>query len=293
MTGALDVRELWDFDDPAASEARLRAAAAAATGDDALVLRTQVARALGLRGRFEEATGELAALPADASPLVLAWAALETGRVLRSSGNADEAVSMFGDALATAEQAGADDVAADAAHMLAITVHGEEQVRWARRALDIATASDDPRVRRWIAPVSHNLGWTLHDLGRVQEALGVWQTALEERLAAAGAPGAPAGAARELHVARWTVARGLRSAGHPEEALAIQTALAETAEPDGHVAEEIGELLLALGRDAEAAPHFARAHALLARDARLVEAEPERIARLAELGGAAPRRPRG
>ena len=41
----------------------------------------------------------------------------------------------------------------------------------------------------------------------------------------------------------------------------------------------------ALGRGSEASPYFAEAYALLSQDAWLVDAEPERLARLKELGG--------
>ena len=43
----IDPRPLWDFGDPAGSEARLRAAMAGASASDVAVLQTQVARALG------------------------------------------------------------------------------------------------------------------------------------------------------------------------------------------------------------------------------------------------------
>ena len=42
------IERAWDFEDPAGSEARLRALLTDADGQDALVLRTQVARALGI-----------------------------------------------------------------------------------------------------------------------------------------------------------------------------------------------------------------------------------------------------
>ena len=41
---AIDVYALWNYDEPAASEARFRAALDGASGDDALILRTQIAR---------------------------------------------------------------------------------------------------------------------------------------------------------------------------------------------------------------------------------------------------------
>jgi len=182
-------------------------------------------------------------------------------------------------ALAEAEAAGLDDLAADAAHMMAIIEPGEAQIPWAERALAIAGASDDPRARRWIGSVSHNLGWTLHDMGRYDEALAVWQRALAFR-EEQGVPG-------PLHMARWTVARGLRSLGRNEQALEIQQELATQVDSDGYVREELGELMLAMGRPDEARPHFARAYEVLSRDEWLAANEPARLRRLAELGGVA------
>ncbi len=53
------IEQAWDFEDPAGSEARLRALLTDADGQDALVLRTQVARALGLQQRYDEAQAVL------------------------------------------------------------------------------------------------------------------------------------------------------------------------------------------------------------------------------------------
>jgi len=275
QAGELDA--LWDFDRPARSEQRFRQALLAAGAEDALVLRTQLARSLGLQRRFDEACAELAEVSAAGSqdPLVRTYLALERGRVRRSrGGDAGDPAPFFTAALDTALAAGLDHLAADAAHMMAITAAGEEQLGWARRALEIADGSDDPRARRWIAPVTHNLGWTMHDLGRYDEALELWRRALAARL--------ERGEPEPIRIARWTVARGLRSLGRFAEALAIQRDLA-AGPHDGYVEEELGELLLALGRAGEAAPHFARAHALLSADTWLAEAEPARLARLADL----------
>ena len=41
---AIDINALWDFSKPALSEERFRAALATAQGDDALILKTQIAR---------------------------------------------------------------------------------------------------------------------------------------------------------------------------------------------------------------------------------------------------------
>ena len=105
---AVDVDALWNFADPAASEARFREALGSATGDDALVLRTQIARTFGLRGRFDDAHRELDAIePALAAagmePRVRAW--LERGRTLRSAGKPLEGRPLFMRAYVTADAA--------------------------------------------------------------------------------------------------------------------------------------------------------------------------------------------
>ena len=58
------IMELWDFNDPELSERRFRAALADASGDEALILLTQVARTYGLRGDFAVAQQILAAIEA-------------------------------------------------------------------------------------------------------------------------------------------------------------------------------------------------------------------------------------
>jgi tetratricopeptide (TPR) repeat protein len=236
-----DLDALWDFQRPDVSEACFRAALSRAEGDDAVVLRTQIARSLVLQRRFGEGAAELDALGpvGELAPLVRTHLSLERARLLNSSGQRDASVPHFLQALGTAEAAGLDVLAADAAHMMAIVETGEAQIPWARRGLAIAEASTAPGARRWVGSVTHNLGWTLHDLGR------------------------------------------------HEEALAIQRELDAASTEDGYVSEELGELLLSLGQPTEAGPYFARAHALLSRDAWLVSEEPDRLRRLARLGSAA------
>jgi tetratricopeptide (TPR) repeat protein len=283
MACVIDLDALWDFGQPALSEERFREALTTAAGDDALVLRTQLARAIGLQRRFEECAEELAVVEMAlagsdgiAAPIVRVYLELERGRQLRSSGNPEDAKAHFLAALDLAESAQLDFLSADAAHMMAITEPGEAQIPWAERAIAIAEASDDPRAQKWVAPIANNLGWTLHDLGRHEEALALFAQALAER--------EKRGDAGPLRIARWTVARGMRSLGRHEEALAIQWELAKNGPEDGYVEEELGELLLATGHEDEARPHFARAHELLAGDAYLSAEEPDRLARLASLG---------
>jgi hypothetical protein len=91
-------------------------------------------------------------------------------------------------------------------------------------------------------------------------------------------------------IARWTVARGLRSLGRLDEAEAIQRKLAdELAEahaPDGYVFEELAEIAVARGDRAAAQPWAAKALAILGEDPDLRANDAARLARLAELAQA-------
>jgi len=286
---ASELLTLWDFGDPAASETRFRALLerVAADSEAAAVVLTQVARAQGLQRRFDEAHATLdrvEAMPAARGARAAVRLALERGRVFRSGGDAARSRPYFEAAFARAGEAGEDALAIDAAHMIAIVEPDPAlQAEWNERALACAEASDDPNARRWRASLLNNLGWTRHGEGSHLEALALFMRALEARR--------EAGDSGSIRVARWCVARALRSLGRSDEALSEQRAL-ETeiatdpaAAADGFVFEEIAENLLALGRADESRPWFARAHVELAKDPWFVEAEPERLARLAREGG--------
>lgn len=278
---------LWNYDDPAGSEAQFRALLPSlpAEGDDWLELLTQIARAQGLQGQFEAAHHTLDEVQqglATASLRVRARYWLERGRVFNSARHPAEAAPLFQAALETAQAAGEDFYAVDAAHMLGICLPPDEQAKWTLLAIELAEQSTQPQARGWLSSLYNNLAWTFHDQGRFAQALELFEKALRLR-EAQGKPG-------PIQLAKWSVARALRSLGRVEEALAAQQALAAehvaAGTRDGFVEEEIGECLLALGRAAEAQPHFARAHAALIEDRWLAEAEPARLKRLRRLGAA-------
>jgi tetratricopeptide (TPR) repeat protein len=282
---ALD--DLWDYDDPAASEARFRTAieAAEAGGDPAAVdeARTQLARALGLQGRFGNAHEVLDRVDADhpADDRIRVRARLERGRAWRSGGDVAASIAPFEAAWELARALGEDGLAVDAAHMLAIVDAPPGEATWHERALELADTSPDPIARRWRGSLWNNIGWARFDTGDLDGALAAFETALRARREQ-GRPG-------ETRVAEWCVARCVRALGRPAEALAVQERLAEEAaaagDPEsGFGAEEIGECLLDLGREEEARPYLARAAELLGADAWLAEHEPDRIARLRRLG---------
>jgi tetratricopeptide (TPR) repeat protein len=279
--------ELWDHDDPAGTETKFRAILPRLEGeaDLALALRTQIARCLGLQRRFDEAHALLDSVEArlpDAAPVVRVRFLLERGRAFNSSGRADDARGLFLQAWEAARACGEDGFAVDAAHMVAITEPGPEAVRWNETGLALARGSKDPRARRWRGSLLNNLAWTYHDAGDFERAHALF----EEALAVRREEGTP----EQTDIARWCVARCLRSLGRTDEALAAQRALLADREaagrrPDGYVYEELGECLLALGREADSRHWFAKAHELLSRDPWLAEREPQRLERLRRLGG--------
>ena len=114
---AMDIKGLWNFADPAASEAVFRERLASASGDCALSLQTQIARSLGLRSRFDEAHAVLDQIEprlagAGAEPRVRYL--LERGRTFRSSRQVDRARPLFAQAVEAAAAAGLDDLSVDA-----------------------------------------------------------------------------------------------------------------------------------------------------------------------------------
>ncbi|MET0346247.1 MAG: tetratricopeptide repeat protein [Casimicrobiaceae bacterium] len=280
---------LWDFGAPAVSEARFRGALAEAAprSREAYETSTQLARALGLQRKFAAADAVLDGVQAaldSQTPRVRVRYLLERGRVRNTSGAAQHAVPLFEDALAASARdtlAGADFYRVDALHMLGIAAPAGEQLDWNLKALAAADASTDARTRGWRASLLNNIGWAYHDRGEHQRALDHWQKAVAAREAAGGVV--------QIRVARWTVARGLRSLGRLDEAEAIQRALAReleaAASADGYVYEELAEIALARNDPAAAKPWAAKAYALLKDDASLRSGESARLARLAGIAG--------
>ena len=278
----LDIRALWDFDDPARSEVVFREHLAGASRDEALSLQTQIARTYGLRSRFDEAHAVLDRVEPDlatAGPEPTVRYLLERGRTWRSSGKPDQARALFLRAVDIATAANLEYLAIDAMHMVAIVEPAEQQMAWNQRALAAAAQAADPAARQWQASLANNIGVTLHEQGRYDEALASFRTALaaRERMGKAG----------PIRVAHWMIAWTLRPLKRHDEALAILMRLeregASDGHPDGYVFEEIGENLLALGRPQDARPWFAKAHAQHLQDSSLNRPDDQHLARLLDL----------
>jgi tetratricopeptide (TPR) repeat protein len=233
----IDPRALWDFDDPDSSGERFLDAAEQAAEPDRTSWLTQYARALGLQERYDAAQRVLDGLASD-DPEAATYLALERGRVLRSSGQPDEARPVFEQAVATASAASLDALHVDALHMVALVAAPEEQPAIHAQALSVARASDDQRARDWDASLLNNIGMTYADAGDFDAALATF----EEALTARERIGDPA----QIRVARWMIAWSLRNLGRRDEALAMQRALKteldDVGDSDQYVDEELALL---------------------------------------------------
>jgi len=281
----MDFDSLWDYSKPDQTEEKFSDLLAELPQGDPIVpeLLTQIARAQGLQHKFAEAHRTLdrveRKLDNDSSHAKIRYL-LERGRVLNSSGLAEQAHPLFEQAEEMATRLSEDFHAVDALHMRAIVASPPEGLSLNLRAIQLAEASEQEKARNWLGSLYNNTGWSYHDLGDYESALELFQKA--------EAWYRSKGRVNETRIARWTVARTLRSMNRVEEALSNQMELEKefetTGEDDGYVFEEIGECLLLLDRSAEARQHFARAYALLSLDTWLAEKEPQRLERLGKLG---------
>jgi len=284
----MNIDSFWEYSDPVASEERFRDALAQATDDERLELRTQIARTYSLRRQFDEAhaqLNEIELLLANAGPRPRLRYLLERGRAYNSAGDHEQARDRFVRAweMATSQGEdgqGEDGLAVDAAHMVAITYGGSaEAIAWNEKGIALARRSDAPKAKALLPAMLNNSAWDQHDRGEHAKALPLFQQAL--------AAWEATGKSRPTQIAKWSVARCLRSLHRYEAALAILGALeeeyAQQAITDGYLYEEIAENLLALARPIDATPYFRKAANALAEDAWLVEHEAARLARLQQL----------
>jgi len=176
-----DLDALWDFADPVASEAAFRAAISASDEPvSRAVLGTQLARALGLQERYDEADRVLERIDAPI-PAIRARVALERGRLRNSGGHPDDAVGFFENAATVAEAAGETFLLVDALHMLGIAQpeRGDVHTVAALRVLD-AEPRPDRRTQRWRVSLHNNRGWALFDAGDLDAALQEFEQALRD-----------------------------------------------------------------------------------------------------------------
>jgi hypothetical protein len=165
--------ELWVSEDAAESELRFhRELEQGGPWDETerQELTTQLARAIALQGRFDEAAALLIELDAESEPVVGVRVLLESGRIMNSSGHPDAAVGLFRHAVEIAASVNAEFLELDALHMLAI-VDADGAGDWTARAVELAESSASDRTKRWLVTLHSNYGWRLLEADELDTAL--------------------------------------------------------------------------------------------------------------------------
>lgn len=287
-----DLDSLWNPQDPAGSEARLRSLlddAQALTGRDQgyrIELHAFIGRAGAQQGRFAEARASLKCaeelLGPEATYRVSAkirWL-LEAGRLEIAMKTPSQARALFSEAWTLAINSGEDSFAVEIAQLMATIEPQKAQREWIVRAIEIAESSPSQKTKRWLGSLYTALGWRAYDLRQFEKALEIFQKALRHLNVN--------GTDREIFVARWSTGKILRTLGKTEEALAIQNALlAELGiggARDGRLYEEIAECLHALKRAPEAQLYFDLAYRELSGDEWVTDNQPLRLKRMKDLG---------
>ena len=280
---AADIDALWDYTQPAVSEARFRDALKTESGDDALELETQIARTFSLRREFAQAHALLDAVQRRMNdktrPAVRVRYLLERGRTFRSANETLKSRPLFLEAWQIGDKEKLTLLAIDAAHMMGIVEAGDEAQRWNERAMALAMGSLVPRAIRWRGSLANNMGHTERERGNLDAAIKHFQASLTAFQLTRSAS--------QIRMAKWQIANVMRLQKRYDESLAmllaIETEAAEAAEPDGYVFEEIAEIYLLKNEAAKAKPYFAKAVETLSRDTSFAENEGDRLARMRQL----------
>jgi hypothetical protein len=120
------IDELWDADDAPRTEARLRVELEQGGPYDDVEraeLKTQLARAIGMQGRYDDAAEVLIEVESEDAPVVVARVLLESGRLLVSAGTPQDAAPLFARSVEIATEAGLDMLEREALALLAITAN--------------------------------------------------------------------------------------------------------------------------------------------------------------------------
>ena len=275
----LEIDDLWDYNDPAGSEAKFREALSQvdprAGQERDLTLLTQIARTLGLQRKFDEAHQVLDQVEAqlETGGTVEVRYLLERGRAFNSSKKPEAAVQLFIKAVEIGKAAEADFYTVDALHMLGIAAPSEDRLDWNLAAIAYAEASSDERAQAWLGSLLNNTGWTYFNKGAFDTALSLFKRTRkfyqeEDR-------------ADMEEIARWSIGKTLRKLGRVAEALAVQQELAAEGS-DGFIEEELAECLLALGETEASKFYFQQAHDTLSKIDWVAE-DTERMVRLKSL----------
>ncbi len=281
--------EWWNYNKPQETEQRFHEILSIAEDSHDVAyfieLLTQIARAQGLQGNFDQGhetldrAGELLK-PTFKRPRVRYL--LERGRLFNSSQNTQDAEPLFLEALDVALEAEEETLAVDAAHMVAIVKPLDQKLKWNLRAMEIAESASEEKARGWLGSLYNNIGYTYLEQNDYDTALIFFEKllAFSEETDDDDFAG----------IARWFIAKTYRLMGDLDAALTGQLALLQqqdaAGEKSAYTYEELGECYLALGDDGQRRKYFALAYDTFINDPQynfVVRYEKDRIERIKEL----------
>lgn len=282
----LDFMKLWNYQKPDETEAEFRKLlpAAAAAGDETYygILLSQLARAIGLQQKFEDAHQilDLAVEKIEfGGPKVAIYCNLERGRALNSNNEKEEAKLFFEAATKIAIENKEDALAVDALHMEAIVAKDAlGKLQKEEAALQHSEQSNQEGARKWLGTLYNNIAWSYMDMKQFEQAENLFEKGLAWQL--------ENGKEHTINIAYWTIGRVKRAKQEYQEALKLMYDLLEKKngkDESGYTYEEIGENLLALDRKDEASKYFKLAHDILSKDIWLQKNEKDRLDRIAQL----------
>ncbi len=289
MSNLPDFDRMWDFQDPEGTEARFTEIIPIAEREGntsyKAQLYTQIARAQGMQGKFDEAHKTLNKADALVNPTNVMSnirILLERGRVYNTQGMPEKAKPLFVKAMDIGRMNNFDVMTIDAIHMLGIVDPPEKQIEWNLLAMSIAEESEDQRVKGWLGPLYNNIGWSYYDLGDYENAQIMFEKSLDFRESIQDQQG--------IRIGKWTLGHLYRIINKLDKALDIQLALENEINDndlpkDGFVLEELAELYAIKGEKDLARNYYKEAWEILSKDTWLKNNEPERIERLKQLGG--------
>lgn len=284
-----DFDKIWNFNKPAETESKFREllplTEKSENLDDRLQLLSQIARTQGLQRKFDEAHKTLDSIDVllrKDTPISAIRYNLERGRVFNSSKEKVKALPFFQKAFDLAKNGKQDNLAVDAAHMMAIAESKpEKQMDWNLKALELAEKSSDEKAQGWLGSLYNNIGWTYHDSGKFSEGLEMFKKALAFREKKKDL--------ENMRIAKWCIARAYRSLNQIDESIKIQKSLEsefdKLPEKDGYVFEELGELYLTKKMTSESQKYFALAYQELSKDEGFKTNETKRLSHIKELSG--------
>lgn len=281
---------MWDYNNPVETEqlfigflSGLKNSAETSYDQNYHVeLLTQIARTQGMQGKFDVANQTLE----DAKDLFNEKTKsgemrylLEKGRILNSSGNAEESQPIFLQAYNFGLENRLDFHTLDAIHMLGIVESPNKQVDWNMKAIDVAENSLDTRCKGWLGPLYNNIGWSFHDQKDYESSMKYFQKGYDFRKTQADD--------NATRIAKWTIGRCHRSLGDLDKAkkimLELETEIDTNNLPkDGYVYEELAELYL-LENSPKSKEYFKMAYDIQIQDNWIKSNETEKLTRMQKL----------